>query len=718
MFSFSVQLQHFIRMSLTVLQLAKQLEIAPEAVILHAIEFDLHNLEEDSIVPDDIAQEIRNIEQGDVVKQAAYEVEEELDREIIEKQQKQTAGQKKTTRKKKEKDESDTPEEPAQPIIKKTDDGTIILPDAMTVRELALAISKPIPIILVKLKQNGIIANLKQEIDYDTAAIIAQELDIKVKKEAIQLSGEDLFRADLSRILQDEESEHLQPRPPVVSIMGHVDHGKTSILDYIRQSRVVDSEAGGITQSIGAYQVELPDKSLITFLDTPGHEAFTLMRARGAKATDIAILVVAATEGLKPQSIEAIDHAKEADIPIIVAINKMDLDGANPDMVKKQLAEHDLLSDDWGGDTPCIPVSAHTGQGIDSLLEAIKITAELQELKSNPNRNAIGTIIECSINPFSGVTATVLINAGTMKKGDAFVIYDQHGKIRTMKNFAGKDVLAAPPSTPVQITGISRLPQVGDILQIMKSEKLARKKAEEVQSIHHEDSLHKRKKFSLLTLKAKLAEDKLQQLKVIIKTSTHGSLEAVRSEVDKLKTDTTLVKIIHSGVGEISDSDVMLAKAGDACIVGFEVGAAGRIEKLADQEGVQVFTFDVIYHLTEKIMDIIEGREDQQETETILGEFKVKAVFASNKKMAVLGGDIREGLVRKLSKFRLKRETKDPETKEITFPIIGEGKVESVQLGQKEVNEAKAETECGIRVHHKELIFQTGDLLEFFTQKK
>jgi translation initiation factor IF-2 len=371
-------------MSITVLQLAKQLEIAPEAVMIHAMEFDLDDLEEDSIIPDEIAQEIRKLEQTDEVKQTEYEIEEELDREIIEKQQKQTAGQKKTTRKKKEK--APEPKQEDVKIIKKEDDGTIILPESMTVREFSLAISKPIPIVLVKLKQNGIIANLKQEIDYETAAIIAQELGAKVKKEAVQLSGEDLFRADLSRLLEDEEAEHLKSRPPVVSIMGHVDHGKTSILDYIRESKVVDTEAGGITQSIGAYQVQLPDKNLITFLDTPGHEAFTLMRARGAKATDLAILVVAATEGLKPQSLEAINHAKEAGIPIIVAINKMDLDGANPDTVKTQLSEHDLTPEDWGGSVPCIPVSAKTGKGIDELLETVKITAEIQELKANPDR--------------------------------------------------------------------------------------------------------------------------------------------------------------------------------------------------------------------------------------------------------------------------------------------------------------------------------------------
>lgn len=704
-------------MPITVSQLAKQLEIAPEAVMLHAMEFDLENLEDDSPLSDEVAAEIRKIEQTDEVKQTQYEIEEELDREIIEEQQKQTAGQKKTVRKKKEKT-PDTDEEEIKKIIKKDDDGTVILPDAMTVREFSLAISKPIPIVLVKLKQNGIIANLKQEIDYETAAIIAQELGAKVKKEAFQLSGEDLFRADLSRLLQDEESEHLQPRPPVVSIMGHVDHGKTSILDYIRKAKVVDTEAGGITQSIGAYQVQLPDKSLITFLDTPGHEAFTLMRARGAKATDLAILVVAATEGLKPQSIEAINHAKEADIPIIVAINKMDLDGADPDTVKSQLAEHDLTPEDWGGKIPCVPVSAKTGDGIDDLLDTIKITAELQDLKANPHRPAIGTIVECSVHQGSGVMATLLINTGTLKRGDAFVIYNQNGKVRSMKDFSGKELKVADPSTPVQITGISTLPQVGDILQVMKNEKIARKKAEEVGSIHHEDALSKRKKFSLATLKAKLAEGKLDQFKLIVKANTNGALEAVKNEVEKLKTEKTIVKVVHSGVGEISDGDVMLAKAGETIIVGFEVDAPGRIQKMADQEGVDIFTFDVIYHLTEKILDIIEGREDNQEEEKILGRFKIKAIFASNKKMAVLGGDVTEGLIRKSTKFRLLREGTNETTQEKEMQVVGTAKIDTVQLGQQEKNEINEGTECGMKVTHKDLTFQEGDELELFIQKK
>jgi len=342
-------------MPISVYELAKQLAIAPEAVQLHAMDLDFE-IGEDEIIPDEIASEIRHIEQGDEVKQVEHEIEEELEREIIEKQQERTAGNKKSIRKKVK---SDEPEEEVIEIIT-SDDGSIILPEMMTVRQLSAKISKPIPIVLVKLKQNGIIANIAQEIDYETAAIIASELGIKVKKEAIELTGEQLFRADLSDLLKDEDTSELIPRPAIISIMGHVDHGKTSLLDYIRKTKVAEGEAGGITQRIGAYQINVEGEKM-TFLDTPGHEAFTVMRARGARATDIAVLVVASNEGLKPQSIEAINHAREAKIPIVVAINKIDMEGANIDQVKGQLAEQGLNPDDWGGDTPCIPVSNWNG---------------------------------------------------------------------------------------------------------------------------------------------------------------------------------------------------------------------------------------------------------------------------------------------------------------------------------------------------------------------
>ncbi len=699
-------------MPISLSDLAKKLEIAPEAVMLHSMDIDFE-MPEDEMLPDNIAQQIEKIEIGDDLAQLDHEYEEQMDREIVDKQAKKTAGQKKV---KKDENKEDVREEVD---IVKDKSGVIILPDFLTVRELAVKISKPIPIVLVKMKQNGIIANLKADLDYETAAIISEELNVKVKKESTQLSGEDLFRGDLSELLADEEVEYLIERPPVISIMGHVDHGKTSILDKIRKANVVDQEAGGITQSIGAYQVEHEGKK-ITFLDTPGHEAFTTMRARGARATDIAILVVASTEGLKPQSVEAINHAKEAEIPVIVAINKMDLDGANPDLVKGQLAENGLNPDDWGGDTPCIPVSAKTGLGIDKLLETIQITAELQELKANPDRAAIATVIESTMDKKAGISATVLVNTGTLKKGDDFVIYDQHGKIRVMNDYAGKPLKVAGPSTPVSISGFKILPRAGDLLQVIESAKEARRRAEEVAGIKHEDDLKNRKKFSLASMKAKIAEGKLDQLKVIVKADSKGTLEAVMAECEKIKSDKTFVKVIHSGVGEITESDVMLSATGNgALLVGFNVKAAGRVKKIADKEGVSILTYDVIYHLSEKIQEILEGRDTEGEEEEIIGMFLVKKIFAASKTMAVLGGELMSGKVRKLCQMRIIREVEDKIRKKMDDKAVGFGKIETVQLAATEMNEFKnVGEECGLKVEHKNFEFEEGDRIELFVPKK
>ena len=701
-------------MPIHLLDLAKRLEIAPEAVTLHAMDIDFE-IPEDESIPDDIAKEIEKLEIGDDMAQLDHEMEDQMEREIVEKQQAKTAGSVKKIKKK-----EDTPKRDDSTVdVVKDKEGVLILPDFLTVRELAIKIGKPIPIVLINLKKNGIIANLQQEVDYETANIVAEELGIKVRKESTELSGEDLFRGNLSELLKDEDPDDLSPRPPVISIMGHVDHGKTSILDYIRKSKVADGEAGGITQSIGAYQVET-DQGAITFLDTPGHEAFTTMRARGARATDIAILVVAATEGLKPQSIEAINHAKEAGIPIIVAINKMDLDGANPELAKGGLAEHELTPEDWGGNVPCVEVSAKTGLGIDKLLDTIHIVSEVQELKANPNRRALGTILEATMDKRAGITATVLVNTGTLKQSDAFVIYDKNGKIRSMKNHKGELIQEAKPSTPVLISGFKKLPHSGDLLQVMKNEKTARKRAEEVAGIHHEDDLSNRKKFSLATMKAKIAEGKMDKIKLILKADTKGSLEAVIAECEKIRTDDSFVTVVHSGVGEIYESDVMLAASGQAVLIGFSVPTPGRINKIADKEGIEILNFDVIYHLSEKVQEIVEGREDEKITEDVVGDFKIKKIFASNKSMAILGGAIISEKIRKLCLIRIfrveKSEDKEAENEEV---LVGHAKVESVHRGSEEVNElTEAGLECGLKIDHKNIKFEEGDRIELFVPKK
>ncbi len=698
-------------MPISVNDLAKKLSIAPEAVMLHAMDLDF-DIPEDEQVPDEIAREIEKIELGDEIAQTEHAFEEQLDREIIEQQQKRTAGQKKVPHKQKKEVKKVEPDEPQI-----AEDGSTILPEYMSVRELAAKIKKPIPLVIIKLKANGVVGGVKTEIDYETAAVVAADFDVKVKKESAELSGEQLFRGNLSDMLAAEDAEHQVSRPPVISVMGHVDHGKTSILDYIRSATVAEGEAGGITQRIGAYQVQR-DGQTMTFLDTPGHEAFTVMRARGARATDIAILVVASTEGLMPQSIEAINHAKEAGIPIVVAINKMDLDGANPDLVKGQLAEHDVTPEDWGGDTPCIPVSAKTGQGIPELLAAVLVVSELLELKADPKRSAIATVLESSMDPKTGISATVLVNTGTLNRGDSFVIYDQSGRVRVMRDHTSTEVKVAPPSTPVRITGLGAMPRSGDLLQVMKNDKTARKKAEEVASLSHEDELSRRKKVSLAAIKAKLREAKMNQLKVILKADSQGTLEAVRSAVEKVKTEGSMARVVHSGVGEVSESDIMLATAGEAIVVGFSVKLPNRVGKVADQEGVEVLTYEIIYELTEKIEEILLGKEVASDTEKIIGQFKVKAVFAANKKMAVIGGDVVEGLVRKSSHFRVFRDGTDPETNEPAEVLVGHAKIDTVQQGQKVVNEMNEGTECGLKVDHSGFVFEVGDRLELFQQRR
>ncbi len=713
-------------MPISVDDLAKRLDLAPEAITLHAMDLDFE-IPDDEMIPDDIALEIEKLETNDEISQFEHEMEDQIEREIVEKQAAKTAGQKKVPHKKKKSEEQKEKEQVQKIEIIREEDGTLILPEKCSVKELSIKLGKPIPIVLIKLKANGIVANLKQEIDYETAAIVAADLDIKVKKEAAVLTGEELFKGNLGDLLAGEEMEQLVKRPPVISIMGHVDHGKTSILDFIRKAKVVDGEAGGITQRIGAYQVEVNGESM-TFLDTPGHEAFTTMRARGAQATDIAILVVASTEGLKPQSVEAINHAKQAEIPIIVAINKMDLDGSNPDLVKGQLAEQGLNPEDWGGDVPCVPVSAKTGLGIDTLLETIQIVAATRELKANPNRSAIGTIIESTMDKRAGISATVLVNTGILSQGDAFVIYDQNGKVRAMTDYQGKSIKAAGPSTPVRLSGFSKLPRVGDLLQVMENDKVARRKSEEVASILHEDELAGRTKVSMETLKQRLKEGRMEQLKVIVKTDSNGTLEAVVTEIEKAKTEQAFSKVIHQGVGEITESDIMLAAAGEAIIVGFNVKANGRMNDLAKQEGVQILKYDVIYHLTEKITEILEGKISAQDAEEIIGDFTVKAIFAANKRMAVIGGEVLNGKMRKSGKIRqyrlAEKEVKElDEEKNVIVKtiqeevVIGNAKIESVQKGQESVNEVNAGAECGLRVEHKDLVFEPGDRIELYVEK-
>ena len=700
-------------MPISVSLLAQQLEIAPEAVRLHAMELDFE-IPEDENLPDDIAQQISQLETGDTITQVEHEIEEQLEKEIIDQQQKATAGQQKKLLKKKK---SST----ASVEVSKDEDGAIIIGEHISVRELAAKIGKPLPFVIVQLKKNGLVANLKTELDYDTAAIISDELGVRIRKEESQLSGQELFHGDLGSLLADEEPENLSPRPPVISVMGHIDHGKTSLLDSIRKSKIADGEAGGITQKIGAYQIDRQGQ-LITFLDTPGHEAFTTMRARGARSTDIAILVVAANEGLKPQSLEAINHAREAEIPIIVALNKTDLPGADPERVKKELSAENLIAQDWGGETICLPVSAKTGAGIEDLLDAVLLTAEGQKLRANPRRKAIATVLESMVDRRSGVSATVLVNTGTLNIGDSFVLYDQYGRIRTMGDESGKAVKSALPSSAVKITGLSAPPQAGDLLQVMESEKQARKQAEEVLAIVHKDAEGQQKTASLAAIKAKLKEGKLQCLKLIVKADSKGALEAVVQELQKIRTEQSFVKVIHQGVGEVTESDFMLAKAGEAMMVDFGAGVSANAKKIAKNTPVPQLSEPVIYRLTEAVQAILLGREEDQETEKVTGRMELKAIFAANKKMAVIGGEVVDGQAKSgtmLRLWRVKEDAENPaEFSAENWDLVGTAKVNSLQRGSDQVAHLDLGLEGGVKVQHSGLEFLAGDMVEFVLVKK
>ena len=590
-----------------------------------------------------------------------------------------------------------------QEQIKKKD-GMVLLPEEVTVKEFAEKMGVQVPSVIQTLMKNGVMATVNQTIDYDTAAVVADELGVKVQKEEVSADIETLISGDLEELLKDEP-ENLEIRPPVVVVMGHVDHGKTAILDAIRETDVVSGEAGGITQHIGAYQVEFvlsgaKEKKSITFLDTPGHEAFTAMRARGAQVTDIAIIVVSAEESVMPTTIEAIHHAKEAGVPILVAINKIDKENANVEKVMGELAAHDLQPEEWGGKTPVVQCSAVTKQGIPDLLEHIILLAEIAELKANPNRRAVATVIESHLDPSHGPLATVVINTGTFVLSDIFVCGTTTGRVRVMMDAHGKPLKSVPPSGAVRISGFSDVPQVGDVLQVVSSEKESRDLLEKVKE-HYE----RKKKRSFADLVTRLSEGKLTQLKVVLKADTQGSLEAIESSLSKLANDTVVAKVIHSGVGAVSESDVMMAAASDGVVIAFHTTVGTEVARTAEREGVQVREYDVVYALLDDVEGLIQGLVEPEEEEKVLGHLEVKEVFLTKKSEQIVGGKVTDGVVKRLP-FRLFREEKE----------VGTGRISSLKRVDKDIKEAKEGAECGMRVETS-LHIEVGDTLEVFLKE-
>ena len=578
---------------------------------------------------------------------------------------------------------------------------TVKIPDEISVGELASRMKKTGAEVVKCLMKNGVMASLSQMIDFDTAAIIAEEMGCKVEKEVVVTIEEKLIDDH-----QDKE-EDLVPRAPVVVVMGHVDHGKTSLLDYIRNAHVASGEAGGITQHIGAYQVQIKGKP-ITFLDTPGHEAFTSMRARGAMITDIAILVVAAEDGIKPQTIESINHAKAAEIPIIVAINKMDKPDANPERIKQQLTEYGLVCEEWGGDTIVCPISAKTGMGVDNLLEMLTLTAEVSELKPNPNRAAQGTVIEARLDKGRGPVATLLVQNGTLHQGDIIIAGTSVGRVRAMVGDKGQRMTEAGPSVPVEITGLSEAPSAGATFNAVADEKLARELVEQRKAEEKAKANAPVTKVSLEDLFSQIQAGEMKNLNLIVKADVQGSVEAVKASLEKLSNDEVRVRVIHGGVGAINESDVMLASTSQAIIVGFNVRPDAAARDSAARANVDMRMYRVIYDAINEIEAAMKGMLAPKYREVVLGHAEVRQTYKVSGVGTVAGCYVQDGkLQRKDCQVRLVRDG----------IVIHEGVLASLQRFKDSVKEVVAGYECGLSIEKYNDI-KEGDIVEAFTMEE
>ena len=573
--------------------------------------------------------------------------------------------------------------------------------ETITVKDLSERIGKPVGEIIKKLMMLGIIATINNELDFDTASLVCAEYDIELELKLAE-TAEDALE---SENVEDAE-EDLQPRPPVVTIMGHVDHGKTSLLDYIRKSHVTAGEAGGITQHIGAYTVNLKGQQ-ITFLDTPGHEAFTAMRMRGAQATDIAILVVAADDGVMPQTIEAINHAKAAGVQIIVAINKMDKPNANPDRIRQQLTEYELVDENWGGDTIMVPVSAQTGEGVDQLLEMILLVAEVQDYKANPNRKARGIIIEARLDKGRGPVATVLVKNGTLRVGDTIVAGTAYGRVRAMTNDKGDRVKSAGPSDPVEVIGFGEVPDAGDLISAVDDDRLSRQVAEERKDKLRAALIKSQQKTTLDDLFNQISAGEIKDLNIIIKADVQGSVEAVRQSLEKLSNDEVRVRTIHGGVGAITETDVMLASASNAIIIGFNVRPDNNAREIAEREKIDIRLYRVIYNAIEDVQAAMKGMLAPKFRENILGHAEVRQTYKITGVGTIAGGYVTDGKIARNASIRLLRDN----------VVVHEGKIDSLKRFKDDAKEVAQGYECGIGIERFNDV-KVGDVIECFVMEE
>lgn len=570
----------------------------------------------------------------------------------------------------------------------------------LTVGALAEELGKEPSELIKKLMLLGVMATINQELDKDTIELIASEYGVETEEVIV------LEETELEKYEEPDNEEDLEIRPPVVTIMGHVDHGKTTLLDSIRKTKVVEGEAGGITQHIGAYQIEENGKK-ITFLDTPGHAAFTTMRARGAEVTDITILVVAADDGVMPQTVEAINHAKAAEVPIIVAVNKIDKESANPDRVMQELTEYGLVPEAWGGETIFVPLSALTGKGIDELVEMILLVSEVEELKANPNRQAKGTVIEAELDKGRGSVATLLVQTGTLHVGDPIVVGNTFGRVRAMVNDIGRRVKTAGPSTPVEITGLNDVPQAGDQFLVFKDEKTARSVGEARASKQLEEQRSDKAKLSLDDLFEQIKQGDVKDINLIVKADVQGSAEALTAALQKIEVEGVKVKIIHTGVGAITESDIILASASNAIVIGFNVRPDGNAKSTAEAENVDIRLHRIIYKVIDEIEAAMKGMLDPEYEEKVIGQVEVRQTFKVSKIGTIAGGYVTEGTITRDSGLRLIRDG----------VVIFEGEVDVLKRFKDDVKEVSQGYECGITIKKYNDI-REGDILEAFVMQE
>ena len=672
-----------------VYELAKELEISSkELITLLMDEFSVDVKNHMSVLEDedvDLIKELLSSEDGIEKKNIVDEYEDELAEQV-------NNVAKKKKRKRDDEEENISMGEGGS--------GVIEMGDTITVKELSEKLGKPITDVIRTLMFTGVMAGVNQEIDFATVEKVCE------KYECLLARKQD--REELDEVIEEDEviiKENLEKRPPIITVMGHVDHGKTSLLDAIRKAKVTESEAGGITQHIGAYTVTLNDEK-ITFLDTPGHEAFTAMRARGAQVTDIVILVVAADDGIMPQTKEAIDHCKAAKVPMIVAINKMDAAGANIDKVKQELTEFGLVSEDWGGDTVIVPVSARTGENVESLLEMLLLTAEMQELVSDPTRKAKGTVIDAKLDKGRGAVASLLVQSGTLKVGDSILVGSTYGRIRAMFNDRGIKIDEAGPSIPVEVLGLSEVPVAGDRFNVVKDEKTARNLAETRKQKIKDASFQASNRVSLEDLYSQIKEGSVKELSIIVKADVQGSVQAIRTSLEKLSTDDIKVRVIHGGVGAVTETDITLATASNALVIGFNVRPDVKASVLAEKEHVDIKTYRIIYDAIEDVKSAMIGMLDPEYKEVINGKAEVRTVYKISNVGTIAGCYVLDGKILRNADCRVIRDG----------IVINEGKLASLKRFKDDVKEVNHGYECGLNVYRFNDI-KEGDIIESYSME-